>query len=100
MIQASVGDLIRAALPLHQSGRLAEAAVIYDEVLRREPDNHDGLHLKGLIAHQQGRHDEAVDCIGRAVKLRPTDPIFWFNYGNVLRAAGRNSDAVEAYRRA
>jgi protein O-GlcNAc transferase len=100
MIQASVGDLIRAAIPLHQAGRLAEAAVLYDEVLRREPNNHDGLHLKGLIAHQQGRHDEAVDCIGKAVKLRPNDPIFWFNYGNVLRGAGRNGEAVDAYRRA
>jgi protein O-GlcNAc transferase len=100
MIQASIGDLIRAAMPLHQSGRLAEAMVLYDEVLRREPDNFDGLHLKGLVVHQQGRHDEAVDYIGRAVRLRPSEPIFWFNYGNVLRAAGRNEEAVDAYRHA
>jgi protein O-GlcNAc transferase len=100
MNEASVGDLIRAAMPLHQAGRLGEAGHLYDQVLKREPNNFDALHLKGLIAHQQGRHSEAVDFIGRAVQLRSSAPIFWFNYGNVLRAAGRNAEAVDAYRSA
>src|ERR1700759_1252539 len=90
MIEASVNDLIRAALSLHQMGQLAQAEAFYDEILRREPNNHDALHLKGLVAHQQKRHEEAVELIGRAVRLRDREPGFWFNFGNALRAAGRN----------
>ncbi len=48
----------------------------------------------------RARHAEAVDWVTRAVKARPTDPVFWFNLGNVLVAAGRDAEAVHPYQQA
>ena len=40
------------AMTLHQQGRLVEAERIYREVLQRQPNHFDALHLLGVIALQ------------------------------------------------
>src|SRR5437868_13324332 len=53
---------------LHQEGKLADAERIYDEVLRRQPDHFDALHMLGVVAYQTGRAARAVELINRAIE--------------------------------
>ncbi len=55
------------ALDHHQAGRLEEAETLYREVLAREPEHPDALHLLGVIAHQSGEQEKAVTLIGQAI---------------------------------
>ena len=64
---ASIDDAVR----LHQQGRLREAEQIYRCILRSEPCHSGALHLLGVICHQQGDHEAAVELIGRAVAAGP-----------------------------
>ncbi len=100
MNQTTTADLLRAGMAHHEAGRLAEAEAIYKQVLQREPRNVDGLHLSGLIAHQHGRHAEAIELVRQSVIINAAVPMFWFNFGNVLGAAGKESDGVDAFRTA
>ena len=59
---------LQLALQHHRAGRLAEAEPIYRQVLARQPDHPDALHLLGLIAHQVGRHADAKALIERAIE--------------------------------
>jgi len=94
------GNLLQAALQHHQAGRLAQAEQIYRQVLAKDPKNADALHFLGVIAAQGGRHDVAVDLIGRAAGLKPLDPDVFYNLGKALRAVGRLEESIAAYRRA
>ena len=89
---------IPAALPLavlhHQAGRLPEAEAIYREILARDPQCADALHLLGVIAHQDGQHERALELIGRAAVLAPNHPIIHSNLGEVYRHLGRLEEAV------
>jgi predicted Zn-dependent protease len=62
---------LTAAIDLHQTGQLAPAAQLHRQVLLREPDNADALHLYGVLVHQQGDPRRALELIDRAVALRP-----------------------------
>ena len=53
------------------------------------PDHADALHLLGMIAYQAGRHDAALELIGKAATLDPRNPDCHFNLAQVLRALGR-----------
>ena len=55
------------ALRLHQNGQLAEAEAAYLEILATEPSHPGSLHLLGVIRQQQGRHEEALELVGRAI---------------------------------
>jgi tetratricopeptide (TPR) repeat protein len=88
---------LRQALALHQAGRLKEAEARYRQALAEQPGDPNTLHLLGLVAHQSGRHEDAVELIGRAIAIRPR-PAFWYNLAQVHLARSDAAAAEEALR--
>ena len=58
------------------------------------------LHLLGVIAHQVGRCEVAVDLITKAIALAPGVSDFHSNLGIALQEIGKLDEATAAYRRA
>ena len=83
-------------LALHQQGRVTEAGRIYHEVLARQPDHFDALHLLGLVAAQTGQPQRAIELIGRAIALNPNVPALYSNLAKALGDLGRYEEAVES----
>ena len=53
--------LLQTAIALHTAGRLTEAEQAYRRILLVDPENADALHLLGVVAHQNGAHQEAIN---------------------------------------
>ena len=86
--------------PAGSGGRLSQGSC-------RRCGNADALNLLGAIAHQLGRHREAVDCIRRAIEIheaatpaRPPNAHAYSNLGEAYRALGESADARACYERA
>ncbi|RDU97081.1 tetratricopeptide repeat protein [Trinickia dinghuensis] len=88
------------AYAAHRDGRLADAERDYRAAIDADPVHTDALHLLGVLRHQQGRHEEAADLVGRAVALRPNDAALQLNLGNALKALGRLDGAIDRFRNA
>jgi protein O-GlcNAc transferase len=82
---------------LHQQGKLADAERIYREVLQRQPNNFEALHMLGVIALQTRHMERAVELIGKAVALNPTVAFAYSNLGTALRNLKRPEDALASY---
>lgn len=82
------------AVQLHRAGRRDEAAHLYKATLVRQPDHFDALHLLGLIAIQDGRHEEGVATIRQALELNPTFASAHSNLAAGLNALGRFEEAL------
>jgi tetratricopeptide (TPR) repeat protein len=85
---------------LHQAGRLNEAEGLYRQILAVDPNHAEGLHLLGVMAHQRGCQELAVDLIGKAIARNSAVADFHCNFGAALRALGRESEAEAHYRHA
>ncbi|MET0732838.1 MAG: tetratricopeptide repeat protein [Casimicrobiaceae bacterium] len=56
----------------HQTAqRLPEAETLYRTALAREPRQFDALHMLGVVRHQTGDHDGAIDLFRRAIDVNP-----------------------------
>jgi predicted O-linked N-acetylglucosamine transferase (SPINDLY family) len=97
---SNVPNPLESALRAHQSGRLALAETEYRKVLGTDPGHVDALHLLGVLAHQTGRNDEAIELISRAIARNSSQAIFHNSLGAALRATGRLTDAQAAFERA
>ena len=57
------------AVQHHTAGELPKAEGIYHQILQADPNHPVALHLLGVIAHQEGKNDSAVDFITKAINL-------------------------------
>jgi Flp pilus assembly protein TadD len=94
MDQESNDQKLERAVDLHNAGRLDDAEALYREVLRDAPDHQTALHLSGLIAHQCGRHREAVTLIERALAGGAVTAPIHTNCGVAYRALGEFEQAA------
>jgi protein O-GlcNAc transferase len=63
----TIQQAIDLAVQHHNGGRLAEAERLYQQILQADPNQPGALHLLGVIAHQAGKNDIAVDLISKAL---------------------------------
>ncbi len=98
--EITIKQALDLAVKSHTSGELHKAELIYQEVLNKEPNNPDALHLLGLIKHQKGRHEDAVEYISKAIQLKPNTTIYYGNLGMVYDALGKEQESAENYKKA
>jgi tetratricopeptide (TPR) repeat protein len=82
-----------------RAGRLTEAARLYQQVVDADPTHADAWHMLGIAKVQSGDSAGAAESIRWAIALRPANPAYHANLGNVLQETNLN-DAIAAYRQA
>ena len=89
--------LFQEAVGHHQAKRFHQAEVAYDHILNQFPRHPDSLHLRGLLAYQQGHYGLALGLIQEAISLDNKKPHYFFNQALVLEKEERWDEAVSAY---
>ena len=93
-------DPLSQALDHVGAGRLMEAEALLRKILAVQPNHQEALHALGLIAFQVGRHDAALELIGRASQAAPNNAIYANNLGTVQQKLGKKAAAEANFRRA
>jgi predicted O-linked N-acetylglucosamine transferase (SPINDLY family) len=97
---ATISEALQLALEHHQAGRLQQAEQVYRQILQVDARQADALHLLGVIAHQSGQYDLAIDWISKAIASNPSNPACHNNLGEAYRAKHRLPEAMAAYQQA
>jgi protein O-GlcNAc transferase len=100
MSEITIEQVMDLAVEHHKAGRISEAKTIYQQILVRQPNHADALHLLGIITAQEGRHQLGVELISRAIAINPTAGMYYNNLGSVLILMGQLDQAINAYRTA
>jgi tetratricopeptide (TPR) repeat protein len=97
---APIAGWFSTALAHQRAGRAADAERLCRHILSVDPGNAQTLHLLGLLEHQCGRSDDAIEHLRMAIARNGRDPAFHHNLGNILRVQGRLAEAMTCYERA
>jgi tetratricopeptide (TPR) repeat protein len=95
--RGSSAHKLAAALEIHRSGRLADAAQVYRSIVRKEPRNFDALYLLGLALLQQGQWEAAEERLRLAVQIQPKVAEAHANRGTALLQLGRHEEALASF---
>lgn len=88
------------ALAFHQAGRLRDAEAGYREVLALNARHAGALCYLGLLAHQSGHSDAAVDLLKKAISSDGQNPELHYNLACIFSDCGRDDNAILQYRKA
>jgi predicted TPR repeat methyltransferase len=98
--ELTLEEAVSVAILLQKSEQFATAEEVYRRIFDAAPDHPDALHYAGVLAHQQGRSDEAIALIEKSLGLVPDRADWYSNLGIVFQAQGKLDDAVAACQRA
>jgi len=98
--ELTLEEAVSLAILLQKNEQLVEAQELYRRVLETAPNYPRALHYAGVLAHQQGRRDEALALIERSVVLEPDQADWHSNLGIIFQSNGQLEAAIDAYRRA
>lgn len=85
---------------MHRQGHVAQAEALYQEIILQMPEQFDALHMLGVIEHQNGRLEQAISLIERALIIEPDYPVAHVNLANALLGLERLQAALASYERA
>lgn len=100
MAEMTIYQRLQEAVAHHQAGRLEEAAALYRQILQKQPDYADAMHLLGALSVSQGNYQAAVDLIGKAIKIHPGNPGYHSNLGLALASLGWYGESAASLRTA
>ncbi|MBK9161023.1 MAG: tetratricopeptide repeat protein [Nitrosomonadales bacterium] len=98
--QMSVEQAMALASQLQSQGRLQEAEHLLRQILQAQPQHTFALHLLGVIAHQAGKPELAIELIRQAIRSNGNVALFHANLGEMCRLQGRLDEAVQHGERA
>lgn len=79
---------------LQAQGRLQQSEALLKQILQKRPDHPPALHLLGVIAHQAGKTDLAVELVKHAISRDSEVALFHSNLGEMYRQSGCLDEAV------
>ena len=62
---SATADSLKMGVGLYNKGNIAEAGVVFADILTRQPDNDSALKYSGLVSLRQGNYDKAVTLFHR-----------------------------------
>ena len=78
-------------------GDLAEAARIYDRLVRMTPDEfYARAHYAGVLI-PLGKYDDAIDQSREAIRINPTHAAGFVRLGQAFEQLGQNEAAIDAF---
>ena len=96
----AIPDTLKLAVAHHKSGQLQEAEALYQQTLRKEPNQPSALHMLGVLAHQRGNHEVAVRFANKALGVLPTYAQAFNTMGLALRELGDLNGAAINFQKA
>ena len=90
----NIESLFDESVQKHQAGDLTGAAVGYAAVLNEDSRHSEAWHFAGLIAHQMGNSNDALQQIKYAIEIDPANPEYYSNLASIFNSMREQESAL------
>jgi protein O-GlcNAc transferase len=91
---------LQGAIELSQAGDLKQAESVCREIVKKQPDNTDALHLLGVLSYQLGNYDSAIEYLSKVLRYIPANAYVHYNLGNAFKDKKLFHKAIASYQKA
>jgi len=92
-----IARLLQYGLELHNSGKINDAILIYEQILKKQNNHVDALQLLATASGQQNNPELALRYFDQAIQINKTNPAIFNNKGIILRGLQRFDEALQSY---
>jgi predicted O-linked N-acetylglucosamine transferase (SPINDLY family) len=93
----TVTEKLIQAINLQNQGKLDAAVVLFNKVLKTDPNNAAALYSLSLIRLNSGKLEDALHLVNHGVTVAPAYAPLRYLQGAVLQALGKKYEALKSY---
>ncbi len=94
---AQIDEPLKAALELHDAGKVREALTEYDKVIKAHPKLAEAYFNRGNAYYDLGQNQQAIKDYSEAIRLNPKDAEGYYNRANSYRRLKQVDAALKDY---
>ena len=98
--QLALQQAMQRTSQLQGQGELQQSESMLRQILQSRPNFAPAIHLLGVVAHQSGQSELAIELIRKSIAINDQVPLFHTNLGEILRLQKDLDGAVEHGERA
>jgi len=95
-----MNEILNKGLTLHKAGKLEEAKLIYEKLLKKDSNNFELLNLIGVVSLQLKKYDEAIVLINKAININSKHHALYNNLGAVYKELQQYDEAIKNFKTA
>ncbi len=99
-LTGTVKDLLNFGITFQENHRFSDAKKVYESVLEQFPENHNALHLLGMVMHQMGNSREGIKFIELAIEKKSGIALYYHNCAQVYQEIGEYEEAIKRFSQA
>ena len=99
-VPAQLEAKFQQALKLHQTGKLAQAKQLYEDIRVDLPDHFQLINMLGIVTMQSRSYADAISLFDRAIALNPGYAETYCNRGIAFKESGRFIEAAASFSQA
>jgi len=93
-------NLLKKAIFFHKNGNFEEARILFNKILKINPNDFEAVHSLGTIAAQNQDYMLASELLTHAISLNPLIASSYCNLGNVYRELKQFDKAFQCFDKA
>jgi len=93
-------EQLKELIELYQSGKLDEAEIEVQKLLKQFPNDLTCLNILGVITDRKGQTEQAIKIYQKALQINENSAETHFNIGSILHRLGRSNEARISYEKA
>ena len=94
----SANEILVLAKENHQKNNFKLAKSLYEELLRKDHKNSEGLFYFGTLCLQLREYEKSKELLNKAIKVNPNYVEAYNNLGNVLNQLGELENSKECFK--
>ncbi len=98
--QVTLEEAHKLAEQLFKEGNITLAERTYQDILAASPNDFLSLHHLGVISYNQGKPEDALDFLTKAIEQNDENCWSWNAYGVMLSENNKKEKAIDAFEKA
>lgn len=94
------GSLLDEAKKLHEAGQLADAALLYSQIVQGRPDDVEALFGWACVANDRGNFNNAITLLKKVLDLSANHAGAWTRLGTIHIRSGHPIQARQCFEKA
>ncbi len=95
--EITFNEAFEVAKKQHTLGLIPQAVYVYKQIIATDINHAEAWHYLGVAEHQQGNHQQGIECIQKSLEIAPENLEAQYNLATIFQLIHKEDEAEKLF---